>query len=65
MTTRWSARERTHLRALHGLDFYPDTTQRRTVPRRNFQERNQGRIGRWLPTTLCIDRAAATSAATS
>ena len=44
-------------RALHGLDFYPDTTQRRTVPRRNFQERNQGRIGRWLPTTLCIDRA--------
>jgi hypothetical protein len=44
-------------RALHGLDLYPDTTQRRTVPRRNFQERNQSAFGRWLPTILCNDRA--------
>lgn len=45
-------------RALHGLDYMPDTTSRRTVPRLNFQERNRyGRYGRWLPTVLCVDRA--------
>lgn len=44
-------------RALHGLDYMPDTAARRTVPRRNFVERNQGIIGRWIPSTLCIDRA--------
>lgn len=43
--------------ALHGLDVNPDTSQRRTVPRLNFLERNRGRIGRWLPTVLCVDRS--------
>jgi hypothetical protein len=58
LTTLTGTGSTPHLwRALHGLDYMPDTTSRRTVPRRNFQERNQGRIGRWLPTTLCIDRA--------
>lgn len=44
-------------RALHGLDYMPDTSSRRTIPRRGFQERNQGRIGRWLPTALANDRS--------
>ena len=43
-------------RALHGVDFRPDTPGRRTVLRRNFQERNQGRIGWWLPGLPCEDR---------
>jgi hypothetical protein len=43
-------------RALHGVDFRPDTTGRRTVTRRNFQERNQGAIGWWLPGQPCTDR---------
>jgi hypothetical protein len=44
------------LRAMHGLDLSPDTTLRRTVPRRNFRERNMGRIGWWSPTLFAIDR---------
>lgn len=44
-------------RALHGLDYMPGTTGRRTVPRRNFLERNKGRIGSWIPTLWCQDRA--------
>lgn len=44
-------------RALHGLDWMPGTTGRRTVPRRNFLERNKGRIGSWIPTLWCQDRA--------
>jgi hypothetical protein len=43
-------------RALHGVDFRPDTTSRRTVHRRNFQERNKGRIGWWVPGLPCGDR---------
>jgi hypothetical protein len=46
----------TGLRAIHGLDVYPDTNQRRTIGRRNFRERNQGRIGWWSPTTWATDR---------
>lgn len=42
--------------ALHGVDYRPDTTSRRTVLRRNFQERNQGAIGWWLPGLPCEDR---------
>lgn len=43
-------------RGLHGLDLYPDTTNRRTIARRNFRERNMGRIGWWDPTILAGDR---------
>ncbi len=43
--------------ALHGLDFSPDTPGRRTIQRRNFQERNRGRIGWWYPTIVAVDRA--------
>lgn len=43
-------------RAMHGLDLNPDTTNRRTVPRRNFRERNMGRVGWWSPTLFAIDR---------
>lgn len=43
-------------RALHGIEYQPDTTGRRTVLRRNFRERNQGRIGWWLPGLPCGDR---------
>jgi hypothetical protein len=35
--------------ALHGVDVNPDTPQRRTIPRRNFRERNRGQIGWWTP----------------
>jgi len=42
--------------AMHGLDLYPDTSRRQTVPRINFRERNAGRFSRWLPTTFTIDR---------
>ena len=44
-------------RSLHGLDLNPDTVLRRTVPRRNFRERNMGRVGWWSPTLFAIDRA--------
>lgn len=44
-------------RAMHGLDLNPDTTNRRTVPRRNFRERNTGRLGSWSPTLYAVDRA--------
>lgn len=44
-------------RAMHGLDYFPDTTNRRTIPRRNFRERNVGPIGPWIPSALSIDRA--------
>jgi hypothetical protein len=43
--------------ALHGLDKDPDTPVRRTIQRRNFQERNRGRIGWWYPTIIAVDRA--------
>jgi len=43
-------------RALHGLDLNPDTNFRRTIPRRNFRERNKGRIGWWLPALWDTDR---------
>lgn len=43
--------------ALHGLDCSPDTPTRRTIHRRNFQERNRGRIGWWYPTIIAVDRA--------
>lgn len=46
----------TGFRAIHGLDLYPDTTNRRTIGRRNFRERNMGRIGWWDPTLLAGDR---------
>jgi len=46
-----------NFRALHGLDLNPDTTNRRTVPRRNFRERNTGRLGNWTPTLYSVDRA--------
>lgn len=42
--------------ALHGLDKDPDTTTRRTIPRRNFRERNTGRISSWLPAIYDRDR---------
>jgi len=45
-------------KALHGIDLNPDTSQRRTIRRRNFIERNAGvRIGWWTPTTYADDRA--------
>lgn len=40
------------LRAVHGLDLYPDTGQRQTVRSRNFKGRNDG-VGPWLPGPLC------------
>jgi hypothetical protein len=44
-------------RALHGIDLSPDTTSRRTVPRRNFRERNRGHMAWWAPAALASDRA--------
>lgn len=45
-------------RALHGLDYNPDTNSRYTVQRRNFVERNRGRVGtRWIPSILDPERA--------
>lgn len=43
-------------RAMHGLDLNPDTSTRRTVPRKNFRERNRGAVGWWTPTILATDR---------
>lgn len=43
--------------ALHGLDKDPDTNLRRTIPRRNFRQRNLGRIGWWAPTVFDDNRA--------
>jgi hypothetical protein len=43
--------------ALHGIDLNPDTTQRSTVPRLNFAERNAGRFSRWVPTVNTINRS--------
>ena len=40
------------LRAVHGLDLYPDTGQRQTVRSRNFKGRNDG-VGPWLPAPFC------------
>lgn len=47
----------TRFRALHGLDLSPGTPTRRTVPRRNFRERNGRSVGWWTPTLWCSDRA--------
>jgi hypothetical protein len=45
-------------RALHGLDYNPDTSGRYTIRRRNFTERNAGRVGtRWIPSILDPMRA--------
>lgn len=43
-------------RAMHGLDLYPDTSNRRTIARRNFRERQSGVVGIWLPTIIATDR---------
>lgn len=51
-----SAPQSTKFRAMHGLDLSPDTNYRRTVPRRNFRERNKGRIGWWYPALWSTDR---------
>jgi len=45
-------------RGLHGIDYNPDTNSRYTIKRRNFQERNRGRVGtRWIPSILDPERA--------
>lgn len=46
----------TRFRSLHGLDLNPDTTNRMTIARRNFRERNQAAIGWWTPAILAPDR---------
>lgn len=43
-------------RAIHGLDLSPDTSNRRTIGRRNFRERNLPSVGTWSPTTWASDR---------
>lgn len=43
--------------ALHGVDKDPDTSMRRTIARRNFRERNTGRIGWWTPAIYSGDLA--------
>lgn len=43
------------LRAVHGLDLNPDTSQRQTVRGRNFQQRNDG-VAWWVPTQWCTVR---------
>ncbi len=40
------------VRAVHGLDVYPDTSQRQTVRGRNFKQRNDG-VAWWVPTQWC------------
>jgi len=47
----------TRYRGFYGLDLNPDTSQRRTVPRRNFAERNAIPIAWWEPAPLAQDRA--------
>lgn len=42
--------------ALHGIDKDPDTLQRRTIPRRNFRERNIAAVGWWLPASYDDNR---------
>lgn len=46
----------TRFRALHGVDIYPDTNNRRTVRTRNFRERSMRAIGWWMPTAFDADR---------
>lgn len=46
----------TGFRVLHGLDVNPDTSSRRTVPRRNFADRNNVRFGWWIPGPWADDR---------
>lgn len=46
----------TRFRALHGVDYQPDTPTRRTVPRRPFRERNTSAVGWWTPTVIANDR---------
>jgi hypothetical protein len=46
----------TRFRTMRGLDLSPDTTARRTVIRRNFQERNLTPVAWWDPAPLAQDR---------
>jgi hypothetical protein len=46
----------TGFRVLHGLDVNPDNSARRTVPRRNFADRNNVRVGWWIPGPFTDDR---------
>ena len=46
----------TDFMALHGLDKDADTAHRRTIPRRNFRERNVGSIGWWIPAVYDDNR---------
>lgn len=43
-------------RGLHGVDLDATTSNRRTIGRVNFQNRNQGAIGWWAPALLAPDR---------
>lgn len=46
----------TGFRVLHGLDLNADSTARRTIRRRNFADRNNVRLGWWVPGPFTDDR---------